>query len=958
MDQRHALGGLLRRLRIQAGLSQEELGSAAGVDARTISDLERSVTSYPRAKTAQRITDALGLSGAERENWLSLASPAASPVSTEPPAETAAGFTASTLAQAVSDLRQQRGISARELSERTRLTARTIADIEAGRRKRVHQGNAVRLADELGLADGARERFLRLAAGEAIGEPALPAVNPVTLVGREREAAEVAGLLLSSRLVIMTGPGGVGKTTLAEAVLAGLDRPHLALDLTRVPPGEDLARAIAIVCQFDEGADDAWIGQLGALLPSGAVLFLDNLEHLRGVADAVGAILASRPDRTVLATSRTLSGLDAAAEYPVGPLPVPAACQVFQDTARRSGRPLAAKFPAELIEQVCVRLDLLPLTIILAATWSRLMTPPEILARLDRSTEILRVPQAPGRGQPDEQVRHSAVVSTVEWSLALVSEPARALFRALSAYPAPWPLDLVEAVGPADRLHRLHELVEAGLVSAADNAAGGTSYSMLQTVRAVGDSELNGDLDRRDEVLARHSAHVIRRAAELGPKLFTAERPAALVECDQYAPHVQGAFEYLIRSADRRAVDLTGAWWNYWFHRGQYRRGLAVVARAVEVRADAPARDLATALYGAAALAYYGGENQEAADYAARSLELARAAGDTERIGTVISLIGMMEFYAGHQGAALDWYQRGLAEVDSEAHPRTYATLLTNAAPVYAVLGDIKAAREAAEDAARRCQALDNQAGVAANLGNLADWAARVGDRDRARELLSECRGLLASLGDSYNVIQSILSLGKLAADEGDAATAQEELDTARQLIAETDDPWGDALADALAAQVAVLNGNMPAAHGHAQLALRKGKALEYQPAIVAAALADAAAAAWSGDWYRTLESAERGLNQSQQADEAAVVSLALLVAAVHVDTTSPARLGDDVLALERMVRRWAAVPGGAPYPIAVRSARRRGLRLTPGEQNEDAPPIKEVRHLALALCDPESGGR
>jgi Tetratricopeptide repeat len=318
-----------------------------------------------------------------------------------------------------------------------------------------------------------------------------------------------------------------------------------------------------------------------------------------------------------------------------------------------------------------------------------------------------------------------------------------------------------------------------------------------------------------------------------------------------------------------------------------------------------------------------------------------------------------MEFYAGHPEASLGWYQRGLAEVDSESEPQTYATLLTNAAPVYAALGDLEAARAAAEDAARRCEDLDNVAGVAANLGNLGDWAARGGDRDRARELLTECRSLQASLGDSYNVIQCILSLAKLAADEGDAATAQEELDTARQLIQETDDPWGDAFGDALAAQIAVLNGNMAAAHSHARLALRKGKALGYQPAIVAAALADAAAAAWSRERDRTLESARLGLSQSEQADEAAVVSLALLVAAVHLDGTSPARIGEDVLALERLIRQWASVPGGAPYPIAVHSAWRRGLNLAlgvPGAPALAAAPIKELRQLALTLCGLESG--
>jgi predicted ATPase/transcriptional regulator with XRE-family HTH domain len=751
MDHGYALGEMLRRLRVRAGLSQEKLGSAAGVDAGTISDLERSVTRYPKAKTARGIADALGLTGAERDNWLSLATVSVGASMTHR-SDTAIskGFTATVLAGAVSELRRRRGISMDELAQRTGLHIRTIKDIEAGRRKKVHPGNATRLTDGLGLAGDARERFLELAGGAAAAEPAVPeAVWPPDLSGRERELAEVTDLLLRCPLVVLTGPGGVGKTALAQAVLAGLDRPHLALDLTSVPAGEDLGRAIAMVCRFDEDTDEGWVSQLEVSLPPHAVLLLDNLEHLQSAREGVAAILASRPDISALATSRTIGGLDDEAEFVIAPLPVAAACQVFRDAARRSGRPVALTIPPALVEQVCVRLDLLPLAVVLAAAWCRLMTPQEILDRLAEPAAILRTIEVPGHRPPSGQPRHATVTSTVGWSLALVTEPARALFRALSAYPAPWPLDIVEAVCPAARLDPLQELVQAGLVSVSDNDAGGTSYTMLQTVRDVGHIELSEHPDWYSEVLERHAAHLLGRASVLGPKLLTGERPGTLVECDQIAPHVQGAFEYLIGSADWRAVSLAAAWWQYWFHRGQYRRGLAVVSRALELRpasGHVPAKDQAAALYGAAGLASYAGEHHKATRYAEDALARSRAIGDSRQIGSVISLIGMMEFYAGHHDVALDWFRRGLAEVDSESEGQTYATLLTNAAPVYAALGDIAAARTAAEDAAVRCQALGNLAGVAANLGNLAELAARTGDRDRARELLYECRELQTTL--------------------------------------------------------------------------------------------------------------------------------------------------------------------------------------------------------------------
>jgi transcriptional regulator with XRE-family HTH domain len=355
MDQERILAELLRRLRVRAGLSQEKLGSAAGVNARTISDLERSVTHYPRAGTAYRIADALGLAGAERENWLALATPVHAAATRAPDVVVTGDFAATVLAAAVRELREQRGLSARELGQRAGLSLRTITDIEAGKRQRVHLQNAARLADELRLAGHARERFLRLAEGPTAAEPVPPEEARPGFFGRERELAEVTELLRRSPLVVLTGPGGVGKTTLAEAVLASLDRPRLTLDLTRVPAGEELARAIAVISRFDEDTAAGWVGQLGALLPPDAVLLLDNLEHLRAVPEAVAAIRAAHPGRTVLATSRTLSGLEDGIEYAIGPLPVPAACQVFLDAAGRSGRPLPARVTSALIEEVCVR---------------------------------------------------------------------------------------------------------------------------------------------------------------------------------------------------------------------------------------------------------------------------------------------------------------------------------------------------------------------------------------------------------------------------------------------------------------------------------------------------------------------------------------------------------------------------------------------------------------------------
>lgn len=160
-----------------------------------------------------------------------------------------------------------------------------------------------------------------------------------------------------------------------------------------------------------------------------------------------------------------------------------------------------------------------------------------------------------------------------------------------------------------------------------------------------------------------------------------------------------------------------------------------------------------------------------------------------------------------------------------------------------------------------------------------------------------------------------------------------------------------------------MLRGDMRLARRHARSAMRQADSLSYQPVMVRAALADAAAAAWSGDAVGALRSAAAGLAQSEQADEAAVVSLGLVVAAVLLNSpapvgrvTGPIGVDDTAVALERALRRWASVPGAQPYAVAVLAARRQGLTVLPATDDGPPLPVARLRELALALCPRERG--
>jgi len=657
-----SLAARLIQLRVQAGLSQEQLAAVANVSAQAISDIERGITLAPRLTTIERIAQALSLDASARRELIGLRGlpdnaghgGEGGPADALPGADGSSAFAAANLSQAVTYLRVLLGLSVAELGRRSGLSARTIADIEAGRRKRIHPASASSLADVLTPAGEARKRFMDLASGATAPEAVpLGAAEPNGLTGRDQEIAAVVALLADHRLVNLTGPGGVGKTVLATAVLATLDRPGVSMFLADVAAGEDLARAIALVGRFDEYSGAEWVGQLSPLLPPDAVLLLDNLEHLVRVPTVIEEIMSARTDIALLTTSRKSIELAGARELEVRPLRLAAACQVFRMAAEETGRPLPTSVTSDVIEQICENVDRLPLAITLAARWLRLMTPQEILARLDRPAEILRVPGALlSDSGPGADFRHVAISRTVGWSLALVSDAARMLFQGLAAYPASWPLDLIEAIHPSPGvLDALDELVQARLVGMTTDAAGSTSYAMLQTIRDVGSDQLSADPGLTGLVMERHAAHLLKRAREVTPMLVTGGRTAALASCDLLALHVEGALQHLIDAGDLRAASLVAAWWRYWKERGRYRSGLALMSEAFRIAATSDptaSRDVAEALYGAAVLGYLAGVNNQAAGYAADALARFRQLGDMPGIGNLMSLIGMMELHAGH----------------------------------------------------------------------------------------------------------------------------------------------------------------------------------------------------------------------------------------------------------------------------------------------------------------------
>jgi len=950
------LGRLLISYRRSAGYSQQQLAERSGVSASTISDIETGVSQAPRPSTLRDLADTLGLSAQERGRLLAAGLPAPDADAAEAGQQDRSATQAGqflTLAATLARLRRRAEMSVPDLADRSGLNGRTIRNIEKGRTTRIQPQSARALADAVGLTDPEQRRnFFTLAAGGNVPVAGLAGTRisvpivPAGLHGRVREYADLLAWLGEPGLVTITGPGGVGKTALATAAWRERGEPRRRMEFATLPRGHDATLGLATLAGLDDSPPGQVLDRVADGLADVCLLLLDNLEHLEGAAEMVAGLLARRSDICVLATSRRELAVDGERILPLRTLEPDAARTMFDTVASRAGRsaPADPRAEAAVIDDICARLDGLPLAIELAAAWSAMLTPQDILAQLTHPGRLLR---RPGPGSD----RQTSIASTVDWSLRLLPAGSATLFRELSVFRSSWPLHLIEAVHQdPDMLESLQQLTASGLVRV-DQEGPVSRFSMLQTVQDVGRDLADADHALVAGVLGRHAGHLVRRARELAPDLngpHTA-RAIALLGADYL--HYESALRHLTSIADPRAIQLSAALWRYWQHTGKYRTGLALIRPALRACEDDHPGSTAECRYGAGVLGYLAGEIEAATADARTALRLFRESSDITGMGSVMSLLGMISLYTGDLGEAVRWYTDGLSKATWEAAPRSHATLLSNLALVREEQADLIAASQLAEEAAVRYRLLGDMRGVAIQLGNLGSWSGQVGDVERARDLLNETRQIFAELRDFNGLREVYHRLTELALNAGDLTAAADALKAADEYGTELDDPWGDSTAGSFSAELTLYRGDVAGALRQAQVAGAQAAALRWRPAMIRALLVQAVSIARQGRRMEAVRAAGECLQLCTPAHAAAIASVSLLVASLaslaadEADVAAPAGP-----ALARKAAIVAAWPGARPYALI-------GLVTKIPETSAGGDvTAAELREQALLLCGELTG--
>src|SRR5262245_21015319 len=394
------------------------------------------------------------------------------------------------------------------------------------------------------------ERFVSgPAAIASTGHTDLPAAVD-EFFGREQELTTIGQLLANgSRLVTVTGPGGVGKTRLAiEAARRSAEQfpdVHLVgLTTVREPAlvTSTILTTLDLPPRPTAPAGDALIGHLR---DRRLLLLLDNFEQVLDAAPEIGRLLAGCPDVHVVVTSRSVLKLRGEREVPVAPLPIPDAVRLFSD---RAGA-VAPAFEltaatAEPVREICRRLEGLPLAIELAAARVRTFPAESILPLLERRLAFLT---GGGRDYPE---RHRTLHATIDWSFALLERPEQELLERASVFRGGWGLSAASTVcgGAVDVLSGLESILEKRLVR---QEAGGRRprFTMLETIREYADERLEAG-EEADEIRRRHMAFFLDLALEAGVGLRGGAQAASLELLELEGDNVRAALGHAVERGD------------------------------------------------------------------------------------------------------------------------------------------------------------------------------------------------------------------------------------------------------------------------------------------------------------------------------------------------------------------------------------------------------------------------
>lgn len=671
------------------------------------------------------------------------------------------------------------------------------------------------LAEELGIEPGPALRRLEraildqdpileasasAAAAATTGrqEQRFPA-RSTSFVGRTQQVSEIRARLRRPevRLLTLTGAPGTGKTRLAIESAAGLDADFpngiVLVELAPIADPQLVPATIADALSLKPESGAARLADSIATHLNGrrVLLVLDNFEQVLGAAPLIERIVTGTSHLTFLVTSRAPLDVPSERIYRVPALQLPErsraiqltelgeteSIRLFVERARDAREDFElSEANAGALTELCIRLDGLPLPLELAAARVRLLSPREILDRLDRKVERLKA--EPGVDLPE---RHRTLRAAIAWSYDLLGANERALFANLGVFVGGFTLEGAKAVAgdlDLDLVDGVESLLGHSLLRTEAMAAEEPRLGMLETIREYALERLaehaDGEGGRR-----RHAGFYLLLAEEAEGALLGPAQRSWLRRLDAERDNIRAALSWAAESGDPDVgLRIGAALCRYWQLRGSDTEGRQHLERLLarsggsrEARAVAQAR--------IASLALFQGDNEAVRRFGEESLPVLRRAGEDVKIAGTLGVMAVSSLALGEPDHA-----RALAEEALEIALGTGDLVAKTMAGfsvgvVLASRGEFDEAERLIEKSVGGARQLGNVRSVANFLRVLGGIAVARGDSARARDLFEESLALHRTLDDTWGTSHALSRLGLVLLQ-------LHEHEAARRLVAES----------------------------------------------------------------------------------------------------------------------------------------------------------------------------